>query len=233
MLGSRFNMSGTYLLVVLCAAMAAAPSRGPDSTFVHYRGVSLGDSPEVAANRLGVSPSEIRTVQERPTPVRAFTWRPVYRFGDTVGLEAEPRAAMVLTFHRDRLARIVVSYDRDQTRGMTDADLREALAGTYGSSMLMPRPTAAPAPAAPRIIGRWSDDETLVLLWREADHDQVQLTITAIGPDRLMQAALADGVVLETTEGPRREAAHKMVAGAAIAEQDRNSRRGNKATFKP
>ncbi len=228
-------MRGVYLLAMLCAATIASPASGADSAFAHYRGVTLGDSLEAVVGRLKASSADIRAVQERPTPVRELTWRPAYRFGAGARVAPDSMAEMVLMFHHNRLARIVITYDRDRTRGMTDEDLRDALIGTYGAAMLVPRSNAASAaaPTGPEAIGRWGDADTTVVLWREPFPDRVKLTITAIGPDLAMQTAIADGVRLEATEGPTRDLARRVVEAAAVQAQEENARRGNKAAFKP
>ena len=48
---------------------------------------------------------------------------------------------MVLTFYEGRLARIAVTYDRERTQGLTNADLHEAITSLYGASLLLSVPT--------------------------------------------------------------------------------------------
>jgi hypothetical protein len=229
-------MRGSYLLVMtMYATTMAATVNGADSAFAQYRGVTLGDSLEAVVARLKVSAADIRTVQDRPTPIRELTWRPAYQFGDGVRLAPDSMAEMVLTFHLNRLARIAVTYDRDRTRGMTSADFHEALSTVYGLAQLVPRPTTAidASSAAPEAIGRWGDAETLVLLSRERFPDRLKLTITAIDADRALQTALADAVRLEATDRPTREGARRVVEAATAQTQAQSNRRDNKATFKP
>jgi hypothetical protein len=232
-------MRSPYLLVMLCAATMAVPASGADSVFAHYRGVTLGDSLEAVVERLKTSPTDIRALQEHPTPVRELTWRPAYQFGP--GLRAAPEAMteMVLTFHRNRLTRIVVAYDRERTRGMTDDDLRDALVHAYGAAMLVSRQTAATAlatamaPAAPETIGRWGDAATRVVLWREPFPDRVKLTITAIDSDQAMQTALAEGLRFEGIEAQTRDVVRRVVEAAGVQAREQSARRDNKAAFKP
>jgi hypothetical protein len=228
-------MRSAYLLAMLCATTVAVPVSGADSPFVHYRGVTLGDSVETVVDRLKATPADVRTLQERPTPVRELTWRPAYRSGSSVRIEPDSMAEMVLTFHLNRLARITVTYDGDRIRGMTDVDLRDALIGVYGIAMLVSRPTEASvlSPAAPEPIGRWGDAQTRVLLWREARPDRVKLTITAIGANRAMEAALTDGARLEAAEAPARDLVRQVVEAAAAEAREQSARRENKAAFKP
>ena len=226
-------MRGVFLLAMVCAAMIAAPVSTADSVFRHYRGVTLGDSLEAVIAELKISAANIRTVQERPTPVQELTWRPLYQFG--AGVTPDSMAEMVLTFHLNRLARIAVTYDRDRTRGMTNVDFLEALSRTYGAALLVSRPVTAIAapPAVHETIGCWGDAETLVRLWREPFPDRLKLTITAIEADEAMQTALADGVRLEAADEPTRAHARRVVEAAAAQTQEQSARRDNKAAFKP
>jgi hypothetical protein len=236
MLASRFNMRSPCLVVaMLYATTMAVTVNGADSTFAHYRGVTLGDSLEAVVARLKVAAVDVRVVQNRPTPIREITWRPAYQFGEGVRLPQDAMAEMVLTFHLNRLARIVVTYDRDRIRGMTNADLHEALSTAYGAAQLTARSTipTAGSSTAPDAIGRWGDAETNVLLWREPFPDRVKLLIASIDADGTLQTALADAVQLEATDGPTRDVARRVVEAVTAQTQAHSTRRDNKATFKP
>ena len=118
----------------------------------------------------------------------------------------DPVADMVLTFHLGRLARIAVTYDRERTAGLTNADLHEAMSSVYGTSLLLSTPiqsTLTP-PARPEVMGRWEDAGTLVLLWREHYPTRVGLTIVSISADREAQVAIADGLRIDASEVPAR-----------------------------
>jgi hypothetical protein len=143
---------------------------------------------------------------------------------------------MLLTFHLGRLVRIAVTYDRERTAGLTDADLNEALTSTYGTSILLSRrttPAVLIESSEPEPIGSWSDPDTLVVLWRQAYPDRVRLTITSLVDDRAMQEASAESVRLEKSEAPARELARRDAEAATALTQAENVRRSNKATFKP
>ena len=104
---------------------------------------------------------------------------------------------MVLTFHLGRLARIAVTYERERTQGLTDADLLELMGPAYGASQLIVTPTQSTFTVTPsgerQTIGRWEDAETLMRLWRDHYPNRVGLTITSIVGDRALQQALIDG----------------------------------------
>lgn len=223
---SLLTLAGTLSFVV--------PAPAAESVLSQYRGVALGDSVQVVVDRLKLVASEVKVVHERPTVVQELTWRP-HRFISGSTLEPDPLAEMVLTFYAGRLARIVVSYDRDLTEGLTNADLNESMGRVYGTSILIATPTQPSLmPSSERqTIGRWEDAETLLLLWRDQYPNRVGLTITSIARDAALQDGIAAGVRLDADEAPARDLARRTAKAAVTLAKDEKVRRENKAKFKP
>ena len=202
-----------------------------------YRDVTLGDSVQTVAERLQVSASDVKVLYAAPSLVQEITWRP-HRFVSGTTVVADPLAEMVLTFHSNRLTRIIVSYDRERTQGLTDADLHELLTTEYGTALLRSTPTT---PTVARIginaqrqtISSWADAETLLLLWREEYPRRVGLTIAATNADRALQEAIVEGARLEVEGAPRRAIDKQVAAAAATEQRDAKIRKDNKAKFKP
>lgn len=228
-------MNRVLVLTVVCAASLAPSMASATSPLSSYRDVTLGDSVQTVVDTLKAPLSEVKIVHERPTLVQQLTWRPHRSLsGQTV--EPDSLAEMVLTFHLGRLVRIAVSYNRERTAGLTDADLLEALGATYGTAMLTARPTTPSGSTGspdPEPIARWSDADTLVVLWRQDYPERVRLTLTAMVEDLAMQMAIADGVRLESSEAPARDLARRNAEAAAVLTKAEDARRDNKAKFKP
>jgi len=223
------------LLLTLTSVLSLVlPATSAEPVLSQYRGVTLGDSVEVVVDRLQSAAADVKVVHERPSLVQELTWRP-HRYVSGASVEPDPMAEMVLTFYMGRLARIAVTYDRERTQGLTDADLAEALGQAYGVSMLISAPTQRTMrPSLERQpIGRWEDAETLLLLWRERYANRVGLTLTSIADDPALQEAIAAGVRLHAAEGPGRDLARRTAEAAALQARDEKTRRDNKATFKP
>jgi hypothetical protein len=183
--------------------------------------------------RLKVAATDLKALHEGSPIVQQLTWRPQRFTGRTLA-EADPIAEMVLTFHASHLALITVIYDRDQTQGLTDEDMLDALSAVYGAPRLLAtptRPSDAPPPAR-RPIGRWDDADAVLILWREHPN-RVGLTITAIASDVALQDALAEGVRRQAIDAPGREMARRSADAAAIQARDAKVRLDNKAKFKP
>ena len=109
------------LLVWLALAM---PATAAEPAYASYRGVQLGDAVSVVVSHFKMKLDDVATVHEPPTLVQRLTWRP-HRFVVDPTVAAPSLGELEFTFHRDRLVRMVVTYDGDRTDGLTDADLRE------------------------------------------------------------------------------------------------------------
>lgn len=227
-------MHPVILLTAVCAASLVLPAAAAETPLSRYRDITLGDSVQVVVNRLAAPLSDVKVIQDRPSLVQQLTWRP-HRSVSGSTVEPDPLAELVLTFHLGRLARIAVSYDRGLTAGLTDADLYEAFANTYGPSLLLSRLTTPAEVRSPERepIARWSDADTLVVLWRQDYPERVKLTLTGLADDRALQAALAEGSRLDATEAPARDLARQNAEAAAVLTKAETVRRDNKATFKP
>ena len=227
-------MLRVLLLTVVCATTLVLPATSAEPVLSRYRDVTLGDTVQVVVERLQMTLSDVKVVSERPTLVQQLTWRTL-RSVSGADSAHDSVADMVLTFHLGRLARIAVTYDRERTAGLTNADLHEAMSSVYGTSLLLSTPiqsTLTP-PAGPEVMGRWEDAGTLVLLWREHYPTRVGLTIVSIGADREAQAAIADGLRIDASEAPARDLARHAAQVATLRARDEKIRLDNKAMFKP
>jgi len=225
-------MLRALLLTVVCATTLVLPATSAEPVLSRYRDVTLGDTVQVVVERLQMTLSDVKVVSERPTLVQQLTWR-TRRFVSGADSAHDPVADMVLTFHLGRLTRIAVTYDRERTAGLTNADLHEAMSSVYGTSMLLSTPIQITPPAGPEVIGRWEDAGTLVLLWRESYPARVGLTIASMGADREAQVAIADGLRIDASEAPARDLARHAAEVAALRARDEKIRLDNKAMFKP
>lgn len=223
------------LLLVSFAVAAIATSFAPlhaSPVFAHYRGVTLGDSLATVKTHLGAEPTTITVLHEKPSLIQELAWRP-QRFISGVTVTPDPLSEMVLTFHQDRLVRIVAIYDRDKTRGLTDADMLELITSIYGPALL-PSGVAVVNPKDPRKqIGTWSDINTRVVLWSEEHPRRLGLTISADGDAARLDEAAASGAALVAAAEPLRRRLLEEAAAAAIVDREAKIRAENKAKFKP
>jgi hypothetical protein len=227
-------MLRVLLMTMLCSPFFAFTAIAAESSLSSYRGIVLGDSVQVTLDRLRLSAPDVKVVYERPSLVQEITWRP-HRFVSGTTIAPDALAEIVLTFHLDRLVRMVVTYDRDRTEGLTNADLHDALTREYGTSLLLATPTVTPSPTPTftETVGQWQDAATALVLQRERYPHRLGLTITSIEADRAMETAKSEGQRLYTNEAPRRELARRTAEAETARVRDERVRRDNKATFKP
>ena len=228
-------MQSARVLTVVSAAVLAVQMVSAAPVYSRYRGVSLGDSVTAAVASLNMTANDVAVVHVRPSLIQQLTWRPNQFFTGRTS-KRDAMAEMVLTFHLGRLARVVATYDRDRTEGLTDADLKDSFTALYGPSMLVPT-TSAPARTAsfdqPEILGQWGDGETLVVLWRERYPPRVKLTLSSVAVDRQMEDAMASSVRLDALEAPTREMVRRASDELSQRRRAEQSRVDNKAAFTP
>ena len=221
------------VVAALLVIIALAPLSAFAPSLSHYRNVNLGDTVATVVERLQLSSADVKVLYEEPSLVQEVAWRP-HRFVSGTVIVADPLAEMALTFSANRLARIVVTYDREKTQGLTDADLLELLTHTYGPPLLQsttPQPLTATTPR--RLIATWADADTRLQLWREEYPRLVGLTITATAADAELENAFVEGARLAALGAPAREREKQAAAAAAIKEREHQVRLENKAKFKP
>jgi hypothetical protein len=216
------------VLLTLTPLSATAPSLS------RYRNVGLGDTVAATVDRLQLASTDVKVLYQHPAVVQQITWRQ-HRFVSGTTVAADPLAEMVLTFHADRLARIVATYDRERTQGLTDDDLLELLSDAYGTPVLQSTTTRPVLTGTtPRhVIASWVDADTQVLLWREEYPRLVGLTITATLEDDNLQKTITEAARLAALGAPQRERDTQLAAAAAIKDRDERVRLENKARFKP
>ena len=227
-------MRNVSLLTLACVVCLAVPAVSAQTPLSQYRGVTLGDSLEVALERLQLTSASVKIVHARPALIQEVTWRPRALVSGTD--EARDSVSeMVLIFHAGRLARVTANYDRERTQGLTNSDLMEAMTALYGASMLIstPRVAANVSPADRLTIGRWEDEDTLLILWREQYPSRVGLAITSNASNAALLQAIADGLQLQADEAPARDLARRSAEAAAIEARAEKIRLDNKAKFKP
>jgi hypothetical protein len=224
------------LLVVLIGMACVSLSASPPALLSRYRDVSLGDSIQTVVERLQLAASDVKVLHERPSAVQELTWR-TRPFVSGTNVAPDPLAEMVLTFHVGRLARIVATYDRERTVGLTDVDLEELLSEVYGVPLLRSSASQTSVPVGVQTrrntIAAWADADATMVLWREDYPRRIGLTIASLTAEPGLQQAIVDGDRLTATEAPQRERAKTAAAAAALKDRDSQIRLANKARFKP
>lgn len=245
-------MSTTRIIATSIAwVLASAPAISAQDLSV-YRGFHLGASLDAVARQAGMAP-EPRVLHQRPALIQELMWLPPPSRGSSPQGNSVRR--VLFSFYNGQLFRIIVSYDRERTEGLTGKDMAEAISATYGLAMLpgtQLRSLMAPVPAGSEslahwqdsrysrylnyddeILARWGDPQYSVHLFRSSYQATFGLVMFSKPLDALARAATVEAARLDEQEAPQRELERQQ----RQAEEDRinqaKARRANKPTFRP
>jgi hypothetical protein len=199
-----------------------------------YRGFALEASLESVMTASGARVADAKTLHERPARIQELAWRPAY----TGGREpSDPVREIAFTFYNDALYQVMVTYDRDRTEGLTNADIIESLSSTYGAPVTRSAgdgvTRAAPLPRETMVLAQWENAASSLTLVRSVYTPEFQLMLVSKPLSLRAQNAIRESVRLDVVEAPRREMERrKKEAADASATRDK-TRTTNKEAFRP
>jgi hypothetical protein len=225
-------------VVTAACGVAILGSAASAQDLSKYRGFELGSSLAAVSRTAPVAASDATTLHLRPALLQDLEWRPSRWSGDSLTTRSsDPVEHVIFSFYNDQLFRIVIDYGRQQTEGMTVADLTEAISEAYGT------PAARPANvrAASRVeamsgtpLARWEDGGHTVVLYRTSGYREMfRLVVTAVALEDPARKAQAEAERLDAREAPRRELERQKKEnddGLAAIEK---TRAVNKKAFRP
>jgi hypothetical protein len=234
-LGNITSMKKSLIALATCLLIASAQLVDAQER-MRYREFQLGSDVATIAKLIGTAPSDVKLVHQRPAVIQNLEWRPRY-FSKGVSPQTDPVELIVFRFYDDQLSRIIVDYDRARTKGMTEADMIDALTVAYGpASKVLPTSNRIPTVyygVADTPVAIWGDTESSVTLLRVAYPVSFRLIVAFTRLDDLSRTASAEAVRLDVKEAPQREIARqKKEADAALADLNK-AKAENKAVFRP
>ena len=231
-------MTTTRTLAIAIGMFLLTPAaQGQDRTL--YRSYRLGNSLTSVAALARVSASGVKTVHERPSLIQELEWRQPYVMSGSAMTQSDPVQRIVFSFYDDQLFRLVISYDRQRTNGLTDADMIDALSTTYGAALLQPSVKNLPALTGPLVselgapIAQWGDTDYSVGLYRSSFASEFRVVVTSPRLEALARTASAEAIRLDEREAPQREVERKLKEADDTRAAQEKARLANKATFKP
>ena len=124
-----------FVAVVLVFTSQLGSAQDPPG----YRGYVLESSLESVVAASGARAPDVKTLHEWPE-IEELEWRCSYASSGSA--LADPVRGAVFTFCDDALYQVVVNYDRDRTKGLTNGEIIES----YGSLTAKPVLRSARAP---------------------------------------------------------------------------------------
>jgi hypothetical protein len=211
----------------------SATSSSATPQLSRYRAFEFGMSVATVAQHAGISP-EPRIVYQRPEVIEELMWLPG-RVG-TPADQGDSAQKVLFTFYDNQLSRVVVSYDRSRTEGLTAEDLVEAISASYGVATVatVGMPSVGPGPHVDdKILARWEDPEYSITLFRSKYLSTFGLVLLSKRLDALSVLASAEATLLDERQAPAREMARLQNRTDEDRVREETLRRANKAAFKP
>ncbi|MFZ3334170.1 MAG: hypothetical protein WA197_26300 [Candidatus Acidiferrales bacterium] len=211
------------IVVALSLILLSAPMiSGQDLS--KYRTFSLGTSLAELSKQVGPYSHYTTLIHQRPAAIQELTFWTLHSSRSPVG--AYPVSQVLFSFYNGELYRIVVTYDRNDTEGLTDDDMVQAVSVRYGTATrLYPEIsffptnyldgstdkailfflTSAPDRSADRVIARWEDSQNSVNLFHSTSRNSFGLAISSKRLDAQAEAAIFEFEKLEKCEAPQVE----------------------------
>jgi hypothetical protein len=185
--------------------------------------------------QIDARPSEVRVLHQRPAVIQELEWRPWHALASS--REANPVNEVLFSFYNGELFRMVISYDRDRTEGLTDEDMIQAISATYG---IATRPAAKIIlfsssniyNDSEKLIARWEDSQYSFNLFRSS-YQTFGMLVLSKQVDALAQAAIAEAIRLDEQEAPQREIERQKKEGEETRAAQEKARPANKENFRP
>ncbi len=194
-----------------------------------YRGFHFGMSLNAAVKHSGMDASEVTVMHQRPALIQELKWRPsrFVAFGDK-----DPVDQVEFGFLDGQLFRIVVDYDGEKIAGLTTDDLIDGISAQYGTATRPGMKAVLPSQFSDekaQVLARWEDADYSLNLVQLPYSPTVKIVIFQKVLNARAEAAIAEGIRLDTEEAPGLAKLQEQNAKTAL---DR-SRLVNKASFRP
>ncbi len=219
---------------LLQLAPVSAPALGvPDLS--RYRGFKFGETLPAVAKQAGLDVSQAKVIHERPALIQELEW-PIW-LASSFSSPQDPVRTILFSFYNGELFRVLVSYDRDETKGLTTEDLTEAISAQYGAA-------AKPANIeiifsstqvyndSEAVIASWEDSQYSFNLYRSSYQPTFGMIAFSKGLDALARTATAEAIRLDAAEAPQREMQRQNQEDEKNRESLEKARQANKSKFR-
>ncbi len=217
-------------VVSLAMILLSAPMlHGQDLS--KYRKFSLGMSLVELSNQVDLKPLGAKLTHKRPAVIQELTWWPQESSG--FSLQGDSVWQVFFTCYNGQLYRILVTYDRDATDGLTAENMVQAISAQYGTATRpdaqISFPTNEVYRSTEKVIARWEDSQYSINLFRSSFLNSFGLVMFSKRLDGQAEAAIAESVKLEGQEDLKKEIEHQKKE----ADNLEGARQNNRKTFRP
>ncbi len=215
-------------------APVAAPGMGA-LDLSRYRDFQFGETLPALAKQAGLELSDVKLIHERPAFMQELEW-PIWLSGGS-SPQTDPVKTILFSFYNGELFRIVVTYDRDETEGLTTDDMIEAISAKYGTATKPASTEIAFSSSqvyndSELIIARWEDAQYSFNLYRSTSQPTFGMIAFSRKLDALARAATAEANRLDAQTAPQREIQRQQREDEKNRESLEKARQENKSNFR-
>ena len=201
-----------------------------------YRNFQFGETLPALAKQIGLDLSEVKLIHERPAIIQELEW-PVW-IGTGSAAQTDPVRTVLFSFYNGELFRIVVSYDQQETEGLTTSDMIEAISAKYGIATRLATTKIVSPPTqvdyeGDTLIARWEDSQYSFNLYRSPFQLTYEMTAFSKKVDALARVAAAESNRLDAQTAPQREIQLQQAEDEKNRESLEKDRQANKSNFRP
>jgi hypothetical protein len=223
------------MYVLLFSSVVTSASVLPGADLARYRQFHLGMPLADVAKQANLAESQRQLISSRPERIEELDWH--VNWTPPSAAQSNPFSELLFRFYNGELFEMAVTYDRDQTRGLTEIDMIEAISSVYG-------PAAKPAPAEAsfssggarrvlKVIACWEDAGSQISLVHLPYGTDFGMLISSRANKALAEQAIVESERLDRVEAPQRELALRARQLADTQAADEKARALNKPGFRP
>ena len=203
-----------------------------------YRDFQFGMNLPTVAKQADIKQSDARAVHQRPAIIEELEWRPQSFLRTSPQAQGDPVKDVLFSFYNGELFRMVVNYDPDKTKGLTNDDMVGAISATYGNATRPAAKTISFSSAqgygeTEKVMARWEDSQYSFNLFRSSYQPNFGMVVFSKRLDALARLAVVEAVRRDEQEAPRREVERQKKEAQESRATEEKARLSNKEHFRP
>jgi len=216
---------------ILCGVLLLMVSMLRAQDFSKYRNFSLGTNLAAVLKHTDQRLVDVKATHDGSLLFQELTWHPANGIG--VSYRSESVDELVFSFYKGELYKMLVTYERASTEGLTADDMVKSISAKYGpaTSVALEIDSAANEQYEVRQkpVASWEDSQYSFNLVRSSFSNAFELVIYTKRVNAEADAALAQAVKVDLQEAPQ-----KAVEREKKEADDREvMRQRNQKSFRP
>jgi len=199
--------------------------------FSKYRNFSLGTNLAAVLKHTDQRLVDVKSTRDGSLLFQELTWRPASGIG--VSYRSESVDELVFSFYKGELYKMVVTYERASTEGLTADDMVRSISAKYGPATSIALEIDAAAKEQYGVRGKpvasWEDSQYSLNLVRSSFSSTFQLIIYSKRVTAEADAALAEVVKVDELAAPQKAVDRQKKELDAIE----LTRQKNQKSFRP